>query len=317
MPPYLSDEALHSAFQRVKENHGCAGADGESLARFQSAVAGRLDWLRAMVHDGSYFALPLRKIEVQRHPGSEDRRTLLVPSVRDRVLQTAVATFLEPILEPEFEECSFAYRRGRSVRMAVERVHQLWSRGYTWLVDADIDHFFDNVDRSLVNARLATLVHDELACRLVQLWLDYSVWDGATITRPNLGLPQGSVISPMLANLCLDTLDDRLLEAGFQLVRYADDFVILTRNRHAAERAYALTEETLAQLRLCLHPGKTRLIRYSDGFRFLGVVFLKDMLLQPLRTGAPKLRVFSVAPPLGEANFPQSERRHLRQYRSL
>jgi retron-type reverse transcriptase len=202
----MSDPLLQRAFRRVKENHGCAGAYCIDLAAFELDLPARLATLRQSVEDESYWAWPLRRIEVEKHPGSDERRTLLVPSVADRVLQTAIAAYIEPFLEAEFNDCSFAYRRGRSVRMAVERVHQLYHRGFIWLVDADIDDFFDSVDRELILGRLSTLVHDETAVRLVRLWLDYAVWDGLHLTRPNLGLPQGSVISPMLANLCLDVL---------------------------------------------------------------------------------------------------------------
>jgi group II intron reverse transcriptase/maturase len=314
--PYLAAPALRAAFLRVKENHGCAGADGEALAAFEAFLDARLCDLEKRVEDQSYWAWPLRRIEVEKHPGDSERRTLLVPSVADRVLQTAVAAFLEPLVEPELDDCSFAYRRGRSVRMAVERVYLLYNQGYTWLLDADIDDCFASFDREMVAGRLATLVRDETALRLVRLWLDYAVWDGAHLTRPALGLPQGAVVSPMLANLCLDAMDDRLLAEGLKLVRYADDFVILCKGRKAAERAYELAEESLAALRLKLDAGKTRITRFSEGFRFLGVIFLKDMLLQPFKTGRQRLKVLSVAEPMPAAP-PACERRPLRQYRGF
>ena len=277
----------------------------------------QIDLLRSTVEDGSYFAWPLRKIEVEKAPGSPERRTLMVPAVRDRVLQTAVAAYIEPFLEAEFDECSFAYRRGRSVRMAVERVYQLYQQGYCWLLDADIEEFFASVDRELAIGRLSILVPDETAVRLVRLWLDSAVWDGLHLTRPTLGLPQGAVISPMIANLCLDVLDDRLLAEGLKMVRYGDDFVVLTKSRKVAERAQAITEEVLAGLRLRLNEGKTRIVRFSDGFRFLGTIFLKDLLLQPWKPGRKRLKVLSVAGPLPENFLPQSERRPLRRYRVL
>jgi RNA-directed DNA polymerase len=317
MHPWLADDRLRRAFLRVKENHGCAGADEVTLSAFEDGLATRLADLRRAVEEETYWHWPLRRIEVEKHPGSEERRTLLVPAIQDRVLQTAVAAHIEPALEKEFDDCSFAYRRGRSVRMAVERVYRHYNEGYQWLVDADIDNFFGSVDRDLVLGRLSTLVHDETILRLARLWLDYAVWDGLHLDRPNLGLPQGSVISPMLANLCLDVLDDRLLAEGIRMVRYADDFVILAKSRKAAERAHALSEETLASLRLRLHEGKTRIVRFSDGFRFLGVIFLKDLLLQPWKPGRKRLRVLSVAGPLPPAFFPESERRPLRRYRSF
>lgn len=314
MRAFLDIPSMRHAFVRVKENHGCAGCDGEALGKFESALEANLAALREAVETGAYWCWPLRRVEVEKHPGSDERRRLLVPAVRDRVLQTAVAAYMEPFLEREFDPCSFAYRRGRSVRMAVERVYQLRSEGYTWLLDADIDDFFDSVEAKTVLGRAAVLIDDELVVRLLRLWLDYAIWDGLHLTRPGIGLPQGSVVSPMLANLCLDTLDDRVLAEGFKLVRYADDFVILAKSERAALKAKELCEETLSSLRLRLDSGKTRIVRFSDGFKFLGTIFLKDMLLQPWKPGRRKLKIISSAGPLPEAFFPSSERRPLRRY---
>ncbi len=317
MISWLEDRALRRAFCRSRENRGCAGADGVSLDEFGRDLDGALRSLRESVITASYWAWPLRRVVVEKRAGSEETRTLLVAAVRDRVLQTAVAAYLEPFLEAEFDESSYGYRRGRSVRMAVERVSGYFREGYTWLVDADIDSFFDSVEREGVLGRLATLVPDETAVRLCRLWLDYAVWDGLHLTRPALGIPQGAVVSPMLANLCLDVLDDRLEKAGIRMVRFADDFVIVAKSRPAAERALALTAETLESLRLRLHSGKTRIVRYGDGFRFLGVIFLKDLLAAPWRNGERRrLKVISSAPHIPDSFFPDSERRPLRRYRA-
>ena len=314
---YLSHDSLHRAFARVKENHGCAGADGVGLKEFEAALENELAELRRGVEHAEYWAWPLRKVEVEKRAGSPERRMLLVPAVRDRVLQTAVAAWLEPILEPEFEECSFAYRRGRSVRMAVEKVYQLYLAGYRWVLDADVDDFFDSVDRAIALGRLGAHVQDELVLRLVRLWLDYAIWDGKKITRLEKGIPQGAVVSPMIANLCLDLLDERLQQAGFALVRYGDDFVVLTKAESAAREALQIAEKTLEELRLKLHAGKTRITQFKDGFKFLGVIFFKDMLLEPYKSGRRRLKVLSSAPPLPPAWFPMSQRRPLRKYRAI
>jgi len=194
---WLSDKWLRRAFARVKENHGCAGVDGITIEKFEADLEGSLRRLRGAVEDRSYWAWPLRQVEVEKKPGSEERRRLLVPAVADRVLQTAVAAHMEPHLEQEFEECSFAYRRGRSVRMAVERVYALYHQGFHWLLDADIDDFFDSVESPIVLSRLRPLIDDEVVIRLVELWLDYTIWDGLRLWRPGVGLPQGAVISPL------------------------------------------------------------------------------------------------------------------------
>jgi len=313
---FLAPPALRRAFLHNRSNCGAAGADGVSLVEFERDLDTHLNLLRDSVLDGTYWAWPLRRVEVEKRAGSTERRTLLVGAVRDRVLQTAVATYLEPLLEAEFDDCSFGYRRGRGVRMAVERVHAGFREGYTWLLDADIHAFFDHVDRSLLLARLATLVPDETAFRLCRLWLDYAIWDGLNLTRPALGIPQGAVVSPLLANLCLDTLDDRLVAAGLRMVRYADDFVVLCQSEPAARRALQLTEETLTALHLRLQPEKTRITRFREGFQFLGVIFLQDLLATPWKPGERRrLKALSSAPPIPAAFFPASERRPLRRYR--
>lgn len=274
MTEWLQVKALRQGFQRVKENHGCAGVDGVTVEKFEADLDCQLKALQEEVESATYWAWPLRLIRVEKSPGSSEHRTLLVPAVRDRVLQTAVARWMEPRLEREFNDCSFGYRRGRGVRMAVERVWQLQQQGYRWVLDADIDAFFDSVDRRVALDRLAAVIHDDdLVLQLNRLWLDYCRWDGLRIDRPALGIPQGAVISPMIANLILDRLDDALEGAGLMMVRYADDFVVLAKGRAAAERALELTSEALDDLRLRLHAGKTRVVRYQDGFQFLGVIF--------------------------------------------
>lgn len=310
---WLDPAWLRRAYARVKENHGCAGVDGVSLEAYEQALDDRLWELEEMVRSERYWAWPLRQVVVEKAPGSKETRTLGVPAVADRVLQTAAAAALEPVLEPEFEECSFAYRRGRSVRMAVERVHALFLEGYRWILDADIDSFFDSVETDVAMGAVIPLVRDE---RLVRLWLDYAVWDGTRLRRPGRGLPQGCVISPMISNLCLDKLDEAMEGAGLKMVRYADDYVVLARSRREAERAREISEEQLGRLRLRLKESKTRICRASDGFRFLGVIFLKDLLLQPFRTGPLRLKVVRAAPELPAGLPPEAEKRRLRRYRA-
>jgi RNA-directed DNA polymerase len=314
---YLSLEALRRAYEHNRANQGCAGADAVTLTEFAAGLDGRLAALLDAVKCGSYWAWPLRRVVVEKSPGGAETRTLSVAAVQDRVLQTAAAAYMEPFLEKEFNDCSFGYRRGRGVRLAVERVHWYYEQGYRWLVDAGIDSFFDSVDRELVLDRLGPLIADETAVRLCRLWLDCAIWDGLHLIRTERGIPQGAVVSPMLANLCLDALDDRLTAAGVRMVRYADDFVLLAKNKPAAERALQMAAEELQALRLRLKENRTRVVRFSDGFRFLGVIFLKDMLAQPWRTGRRRPKVISSAPPIPLRFLPPSERRPLHRYSAV
>src|SRR5262249_53553751 len=152
-------------------------------------------------------------------------RALAIPTVRDRVAQTAVALVITPILEVEFEDVSFGYRRGRSVEQALFKVRQYRDEGYQWVVDADLDAFFDNVDWSLLLARSRQSIADPDILQLIELWLRTDVRDGARVITPTRGIPQGAPISPVLANLYLDRFDEEMTRHGYKLVRFADDFL--------------------------------------------------------------------------------------------
>ena len=233
---------------------------------------------------GDYRPQPLLACEIEQEDGK--RRRLAIPTVTDRVLQTAVAIVLTPILEAEFEDCSFAYRRGRSVQQAVARVERYRDAGFRWVVDADISGFFDHIDRKRLLAELRRLVSDERLIALVVQWLNCEVYESGQMTRPTEGIAQGSPLSPLLANLDLDRLDEAILDENLRLVRFADDFVILCRSRDRAEHALELTGKILDQLRLKLNDNKTRIVDFNQGFRFLGVNFVRTLAVP----SAPRAR---------------------------
>ncbi|HKH48242.1 MAG TPA: reverse transcriptase/maturase family protein, partial [Thermoanaerobaculia bacterium] len=193
-------------------------------------------------------------------------RALCVPAVRDRVLQTAVYLVTRPVFEAEFETCSYAYREGRSVRDAVLRIDQLRRQGFRWLVDADIDSFFDNISHERLLARLARLPLDLYVRELFERWIRVEIYDGRRIYPLQRGIPQGSVVSPMLANLFLDELDENLALFGQTLVRYGDDFVILCKSPEQAAEALELTDYLLEELDLQLNQEKTRTTSFDQGF---------------------------------------------------
>ena len=271
----LSDYNLLAAWVKVRENHGGPGVDGVSIEDFEGGLMRSLDGLRKEVLAGTYRPRPLLRVEVPKSGGGV--RPLSIPAVRDRVLQTAVALRLTPVFEAEFEDVSFAYRRGRSVDQAVARIERLRDEGYRWVVDADIRNFFDEIDQDLLVQEVETLVKDPGILGLVRLWLRAEVQDGERSYRVTRGVPQGSPLSPLLSNLYLDRLDEALLDEDLKLVRFSDDFVVLCRNRAAAEQALELTGEVLEGLRLALHEEKTRVVDFDHGFRFLGVQFIRSM----------------------------------------
>lgn len=292
----LTVENLEAAWQRVRDNRGCAGVDGVTIEDFESGVFYEVPRLQRELSDETYRPLPLLRILVDK--GNGEARALCIPTVRDRVAQAAALAQIDPILEAQFEDCSFAYRKGRSVRQAVHRIKELYEKGYRWVVDADIDAFFDSIDHELLLAKVDHFIADASLRRLLRLWIHAEVWDGAAVTVLERGIPQGSVISPILANLFLDDLDEELLRRGLKLVRYADDFVILSKDRAQAEAALEVTDRILELLRLDLDEEKTAIVHFDHGFKYLGVIFVRSLIMVPFEKASRERKVLFMPPPL-------------------
>lgn len=297
--------SLSIAFQSVKANRGCAGADGVTISRFEKRQHANLLELIESINNGTYFPLPLLKIMVAKNNG--EPRGLCIPAVRDRVVQKAVLAIIEPLLEKEFENCSFAYRKNKSVRQAIYEIKRLHDDGYCWVVDADIDAFFDNVNHELLFKKLDILIKDMAIRNLLHVWVAAEVWDGKTIAVLEKGIPQGSPISPILANLFLDELDETLMEKGYRHVRYSDDFIILCKNPEKARSAIDLTNRTLDNLLLKLD--EAEVTSFEQGFKYLGVIFMKSMILKPFETLKTKRRVLEFPPPMDLVEYLKSKNR--------
>ena len=268
----LADDTLALAWARVRSNGGGAGADGVTVEEFAGDALTRIARLRDQLRDGRYSPTPLLRIELPR-PGREPR-LLAVPPVRDRVLQSAAALVLTPLLDPQFEDESFAYRPGRSVRDAIERVVAARDEGFDHVVDADIHLFFDEIPHDALVQRLAALLPDGSLLPLVRQWLATPVQTASGCHRPLRGIAQGSPLSPLLANLYLDGFDEAITAvAGRRLVRYADDFLILCRDMESAEHALEDAALWLAGAGLELNFEKTRIATFAQGIGFLGVRF--------------------------------------------
>jgi len=268
---------LTMAWARVRGNRGAAGGDGESVAGFGRAFGVRIERLAAELRSGSYRPGPVRRVQVKKKSGGE--RTLAIPCVVDRVAQTAAALVLTPVLEPEMEDASHAYRAGRGVATAVARVSALQREGYGYVVDGDIRAYFDSVPHAPLLARLARSVADARLLDLVALWLDSFDDDG-------IGIPQGSPLSPLLANLYLDEVDEAIETAGVRLVRYADDFVLLCRSEVKATGALARIAALLAERGLELNLEKSRVVSFQEGVRFLGHLFVRSLVFKQAEEAA-------------------------------
>lgn len=280
----------------MRENNGCRGADGVTVARFAADLESELDRLQGSLLRGSYRPFPLLRFQIPKP--TSGLRSLCVPTVRDRVLQSAVYLITREVFEAEFEEASHAYRQGRSVRTAVHRIHQLRDQGYRFVVDADIDAFFDNIPHERLLARLARLGLDPRLLALFEQWVRAEVYDGRRIVRLTRGIPQGAVVSPLLANLFLDELDENLALFGRAAVRYADDFLLLCRSAEETGEAVELTEYLLAELELRLNREKTRATSFEQGFQFLGAIFLGDSTFLPFDRPRPERTPPVLPPPL-------------------
>ena len=282
----LSEASLFAAWGKVRSNKGCAGVDRVTIEDFEADLVANLFRLKEEVLEGTYRPRPLLRVEVPKRSGGT--RVLSIPSVRDRVLQTAVASALTPVFEAEFEDCSFAYRPGRSVAKAVARIVSLRDEGYRWVVDADIDDFFNEIDHSLLMREVETLVHDDSILCLIKSWIEAETMEPEGRAHPGKGIPQGSPISPLLANLYLDHLDEAFLKRGLRLVRYADDFIVLCKSRERAEDALELSEDVLRALELDLNEAKTKIVDFNQGFRFLGVQFVRSLVFKAKYPGETK-----------------------------
>lgn len=276
-------ETLYAAFGRVHENGGCRGCDGETVREFSDFLERRLDGIQSSLLERRYRPLPLMRFPVPKRQGG--KRWLSVPTVRDRVVQSAVYLVVGDTFEAEFEDTSHGYRPKRSVRTAAAQIRELRDEGFRWVVDADIDDFFDTIPHDELVERLERLGLEPYLQSLLEGWIRTEVYDGRRIWRLSRGIPQGSVVSPMLANLFLDDLDEQLADLGLRSVRYADDFLLLSRTEPEAEEALELTDLALEDLGLDLNRDKTALTSFDGGFRFLGLVFLGDEILKPLTTG--------------------------------
>lgn len=261
---------LARAWVRVKDNRGAGGVDRISIDRFEREHRRYLTVWHQRLAEGSYRPLPVRRVEIDK-PGSTAKRPLGIPTVVDRVCRQALRQVLEPIFEPTFSEVSFGFRPERSAHMAMRRIWSQMQAGGRWIVDADIADFFGTISHDQLVALVAKRVADSKVLSLIRQILTAGVLRDGVYESTIAGTPQGGVISPLLSNIYLHVFDEQMQRAGFQLTRYADDWLCVCRTREEAERALASARAVLeGQLGLRIHPEKTRIVHVRQGFEFLG-----------------------------------------------
>jgi len=270
----FAKDNLQASYWAVWRNQGAAGVDGQTVGQFDAQEAAELARLGEELRTGSYRPLPARRQWIPK-PGTNEKRPLGIPAVRDRVVQAAVRNVLEPIFEHDFATQSYGFRPGRGCREAVAQVERLLAQGNVWCVDADLKGYFDTIPHDRLMERVKRRVKDGSVLNLLEQFLKAGVMEGMKGWQPSeQGTPQGGVISPLLANLYLDPLDHLVAGRGWNMVRYADDFVVLCRSREEAEEVMRHLRQWTEAEGLILHPDKTRIVHaVEEGFEFLGWEF--------------------------------------------
>jgi len=252
--------------------------DQVTVEEFERHLEANLEKLSQALADNSYRPQAVRRKWINK-PGSKEQRPLGIPTVRDRVVQAALRAVLEPIFERDFAAQSYGFRPKRGCKDALRRVDTLLKQGYSWVVDADLQSYFDTIPRPQLRARVEAKVADGRVLKLLEAFLRQGVLEEMNLWTPEAGTPQGAVISPLLSNIYLDALDHKMAGKGIEMVRYADDFVVLCGTQEEAQQALEAVRGWTAQAGLTLHPVKTRIVDAAQpgGFDFLGYHFERGL----------------------------------------
>jgi RNA-directed DNA polymerase len=266
---------LRAAWQAVRRNKGSAGTDHESVERFEQRLEENIAGLEEELRTGKYRPRPIKRVYIDKL-GSKEKRPLGVPVVRDRVVQTAIRLVIEPIFETKFKSHSYGFRPNRGSKDALREVDRFLKAGYTHVVDTDLKAYFDSIPHEKLMQDVRRHIADGRLLELIERFLGQDIMEGLSRWTPEAGTPQGAVISPLLANLYLHSVDAAMEAAGFQMIRYADDFVIMCRDESEADKALHQVQQLIAERGLVLHPEKTRVVDTTlpgQGFDFLGYHF--------------------------------------------
>jgi RNA-directed DNA polymerase len=267
-------DTLQGAWQKVARNRGAAGVDGQSAEKFAARAETNLQELEQALKQGHYRPQPVKRVDIPKGPGQT--RPLGIPAVKDRIVQTALKRVIEPIFESRFHDSSYGFRPGRGCKAALREVDRYVKAGHIHVVDADLKSYFDSIPHDKLLARIEERISDGRILDLIRAYLSQDIMKGLERWTPTAGTPQGAVISPLLANIYLHPLDERMAAQGYRMVRYADDFVVLCRTAEEAKHALAEIRAWVEGNGLTLHPNKTRVgdcREAGQGFDFLGYRF--------------------------------------------
>jgi RNA-directed DNA polymerase len=281
---------LEMAWEKVKANRGSGGVDGQSLEAFAAQLDQQLDRLQSELKGDTYQPQPVRQVQIPKAGKPGEFRTLGIPTIYDRVCQQALLNRLEPIFEPVLDEANFGYRRGLSTKDAMRKVWKEIQSGREWIVDADLRDFFGSVDHEKLLTLVAQRIADSRVLRLLRAMLKAGSYGKGQLFPSERGTPQGGVVSPLLSNILLTPFDREMRRKGYQLTRFADDWVVTCESAAEARAAIAAALRILSELDVQLHPQKTRVVHVQRGFEFLGYLVRrgKQLRLPPGRivTGA-------------------------------
>lgn len=285
MEEVLSRDNMLAAYRRVLSNKGAPGVDGITVDELSALVWARWEAIREELLSGSYTPNAVRKVEIPK-PGGKGVRMLGIPTVLDRLLQQALLQVLTPLFDPTFSDASFGFRPGRSAHQALDRAQEHIAAGHRWVVDMDLEKFFDRVNHDVLMSRLARRIEDKRILKLIRRYLQAGMMEGGVTSQRSEGTPQGGPLSPLLSNVLLDELDKELERRGHRFVRYADDCNIYVHSRRAGERVLDATERFLRErLRLVVNRDKSAVDRPWKR-KFLGYTF--TMHYQPRFKVAPE-----------------------------
>lgn len=271
---------LHDAWNAVKANRGSAGIDGETIQWFEVQLDQNLGEIQRLIKERRYRPEPVLRHYIEKDNGK--KRPLGIPTVRDRIVQQAVRQMIEPLFDRDFYPHSYGFRKGHSQHQALDVVRRAKKHGYEYVVDLDIQSYFDTIPHDLLMNKVRAKIADGRVLDLIEMWLKAGVMEDNQFHETEIGSPQGGVISPLLANIYLDEFDWKMKEEGFPVVRFADDAIVFCKTKVEAQRAYKAAEKILeGKLKLTMHPEKTKVVHFDEGFRFLGFELWKDFMVLP------------------------------------